>query len=416
MRAGRAERRRRQHGARSASGGVLGVEQLQLDAGRGPAPRQRRQPSTSSGAEHGQAGARAAAEQCRAHLGDTRSPRAPPARAGAPDGAVVRGPRTRLARRAPAARSPASESPRPRRTSANARCSSTGAGQRGDRVVERSMRASALSAAFEPAAILRRSSALSSVSSSTPCSRATSRSVRPLADAVLDDLRRLVVADERVERGGDGERALGGGLAALEVGLDAVDALLGEQPSTSSVSRWIDCSRLRAISGMRTLSSNWPCRPPMVIAVSLPITCAETCRTTSGSTGLTLPGMIEEPFCSSGRNSSPMPARGPEPISARSLAILVSETAIDLQRAGQLDQRVAVALRLERVLGRRDRQPGVAGELRADALGELGVGVEAGAGRGAAERDLRDLRQRVLDAPRGRGGSARRSRRTPGRA
>ena len=37
--------------------------------------------------------------------------------------------------------------------------------------------------------------------------------------------------------------------------------------------------------------------------------------------------MIEEPFCSSGRKSSPMPARGPEPISARSLAILVSETA-----------------------------------------------------------------------------------------
>ena len=51
-----------------------------------------------------------------------------------------------------------------------------------------------------------------------------------------------------------------------------------------------------------------------------------------------------------------MPARGPEPISARSLAILVSETAIDLQRARQLDERVAVALRLERVLGRADRR------------------------------------------------------------
>ena len=37
----------------------------------------------------------------------------------------------------------------------------------------------------EPAAILRRSSALSSVASSTPCSRATSRSVRPLAAASL---------------------------------------------------------------------------------------------------------------------------------------------------------------------------------------------------------------------------------------
>ena len=63
----------------------------------------------------------------------------------------------------------------------------------------------------------------------------------------------------------------------------------------------IDCSRLRAISGMRTLSSNWPCMPPIVIAVSLPITCAATWSTTSGMTGLTLPGMIDEPFCSSGR-------------------------------------------------------------------------------------------------------------------
>ncbi len=38
-----------------------------------------------------------------------------------------------------------------------------------------------------------------------------------------------------------------------------------------------------------------------VIAVSLPITWAETWMTTSGITGLTLPGMIDEPFCSSGR-------------------------------------------------------------------------------------------------------------------
>ena len=47
----------------------------------------------------------------------------------------------------------------------------------------RSRRAS--QAAPDPAAILRRSSALSSVSSSTPCSRATSRSVRPDFDASL---------------------------------------------------------------------------------------------------------------------------------------------------------------------------------------------------------------------------------------
>ena len=55
------------------------------------------------------------------------------------------------------------------------------------------------------------------------------------------------------------------------------------------------------MSGMRTFSSNWPCMPPTVTAVSLPITCAPTWSTTSGMTGLTLPGMIDEPFCSSGR-------------------------------------------------------------------------------------------------------------------
>jgi hypothetical protein len=47
-------------------------------------------------------------------------------------------------------------------------------------------------------------------------------------------------------------------------------------------------------------------------------------------TGLTLPGMIEEPFWSSGRRSSASPARGPEPIQARSLAILVNDTAMTL--------------------------------------------------------------------------------------
>ena len=44
-------------------------------------------------------------------------------------------------------------------------------------------------------------------------------------------------------------------------------------------------------------------------------------------TGLTLPGMIELPFCSSGSAISARPARGPEPMKRRSLAIFVSETA-----------------------------------------------------------------------------------------
>ena len=84
---------------------------------------------------------------------------------------------------------------------------------------------------------------------------------------------------------------------------------------------------MRAIIGTRTFSSKLPCVPATVIAASLPITWQETCSTTSQITGLTLPGMIDEPFCSSGSASSASPVRGPEPISTRSLAILVNDTA-----------------------------------------------------------------------------------------
>jgi len=65
-----------------------------------------------------------------------------------------------------------------------------------------------------------------------------------------------------------------------------------------------------------------------VIAVSLPMTCAATWSTTSGITGLTLPGMIDEPFCNSGSASSPMPVRGPDPMRAMSCAILPIEPAV----------------------------------------------------------------------------------------
>ena len=46
--------------------------------------------------------------------------------------------------------------------------------------------------------------------------------------------------------------------------------------------------------------------------------------TSSGITGLTLPGMIDEPGCSAGRLISARPARGPEASRIRSLAIFES--------------------------------------------------------------------------------------------
>ena len=85
--------------------------------------------------------------------------------------------------------------------------------------------------------------------------------------------------------------------------------------------------RSYATSGIIRLISKLPVVPPNAMAASLPMTCAHTIITDSQMTGFTLPGMIDEPGCTSGRSISPMPARGPEPSQRMSLAILNSETA-----------------------------------------------------------------------------------------
>ena len=66
------------------------------------------------------------------------------------------------------------------------------------------------------------------------------------------------------------------------------------------------------------------------MAASLPTTRAATCTTDSHITGLTLPGMIDEPGCVAGRASSERPQRGPLPNQRMSLAILLRLTAIVL--------------------------------------------------------------------------------------
>src|SRR5664280_3087230 len=90
----------------------------------------------------------------------------------------------------------------------------------------------------------------------------------------------------------------------------------------------MDSSRLQPMTGNITLSSKLPCEPANATVASLPMPCAATIRVASGSTGFTLPGMIDEPGCRSGRRISDSPARGPEPIHLMSLQILVRLTAI----------------------------------------------------------------------------------------
>ena len=86
-------------------------------------------------------------------------------------------------------------------------------------------------------------------------------------------------------------------------------------------------SRSQAISGSITLSWKLPLWPAIEIAWCRPITCAQAMHSASGITGLTLPGMIDEPGCSAGSSTSPSPASGPEFIQRRSLPIFISATA-----------------------------------------------------------------------------------------
>ena len=100
--------------------------------------------------------------------------------------------------------------------------------------------------------------------------------------------------------------------------------------------RSIDSTRRSASTGIATFSSSsepTPPRPPIVTAASLPTTWHATIITLSQITGLTLPGMIDEPGCVAGSDSSNRPQRGPEPSQRMSLAILVRLTAIVLSRA-----------------------------------------------------------------------------------
>ena len=86
----------------------------------------------------------------------------------------------------------------------------------------------------------------------------------------------------------------------------------------------IDVNSANVITGSITFSCSCPADAASVTVRSRPITRNPVWLTTSGITGLTLPGMIELPGCICGRLISLKPQRGPEASSRRSLQILVS--------------------------------------------------------------------------------------------
>ncbi len=118
--------------------------------------------------------------------------------------------------------------------------------------------------------------------------------------------------------------------------------------------RWSECERIRT----------WPAND-WLHNVQLQLTCFcchgnsgvvtddfEAYRlTTSGTTGFTLAGMMEEPACSSGRLISFRPARGPEESKRRSLQILDIFTAA-FQRAVNHNISAAVGGRFDQVFSR----------------------------------------------------------------
>src|SRR2546427_400399 len=104
------------------------------------------------------------------------------------------------------------------------------------------------------------------------------------------------------------------------------------------------------MTGIIVERSRFECVFATAIATSLPITVTPTCMTASGITGLTFPGMIDEPGWTAGRFSSRRPGCGPEPSHRRSLAILIMEIATVRMaplRASRLHERIEL-LRLLR--------------------------------------------------------------------
>ena len=73
-----------------------------------------------------------------------------------------------------------------------------------------------------------------------------------------------------------------------------------------------------AMSGRKGFNSKFPMAAAEAMTWSCPIARRAACVTASGITGLTLPGMMEEPVCRAGETDFPRPASGPEDISRRS--------------------------------------------------------------------------------------------------
>jgi hypothetical protein len=140
--------------------------------------------------------------------------------------------------------------------------------------------------------------------------------------------------------------------------------------------------------GSKALSCSCPPSEAMVMVTSLPITSKAIWLTTSGMTGLTLPGMIDEPAARSGRLISFSPACGPLESRRRSLQVFRQLAGDALEDARQLHEGACVLRRLDQVVCGNQTDASKFGEEFGGQLGIADIGVDAGADRGGAEVDL----------------------------
>ena len=226
-----------------------------------------------------------------------------------------------------------------------------------------------------------------------PPSRARPRAgADPARRAALDDLGRPVVADVGVERRRGGQGRLGVALRRLLVGLDPLHALGVQQPA----GRGQQLDRVEQVAGDHRnphveleLALRAGDRDRRVIADHL----RSDLDRDLADHRVDLPGHDRGALLERRQAQLPEPGAGPGAHQRDVVGDLRHGDGDHLQRPRQLDQGVAASLRLEGVERLGDLKPRVLGELGAHPLRELRVRVEAGAGGGAAERDLTDAPQ-----------------------
>ena len=224
-----------------------------------------------------------------------------------------------------------------------------------------------------------------------------------------------LVADVRVERRADRRRRLRVLLAARDVGLDAVDALVGEHARDVGQ----QAQRLEQVAGHHRhvdveleVALRATERDRGVVAEHL----RRDLRDRLGHHRVHLARHDRRSRLQIGDEDLGEPGARTAAHPPDVVGDLHERDRVRAQHARELDERVAGALRGEVVARLGERQAGAGREAADHRTGERLRRVDPGADRGAAQRQLADARAARLRAARSRLRPARRSRRTPGRA